>query len=346
MTLTIQKLADRCDAQIVGGDASEVLTGASDIITAQVNQVTTLTDKRYAKYLDDSLASACFVSENFDRDSAPGGMALLVSADPEISFIKAVNILHPAREYKKQIAEQAVLEDNVTVGQDVSIGSYATIGADSVVGEGTDILPGVYIGQNVKLGMNCRIYPYAVIYDDVQIGDNVIIHSGAIIGSEGFGYKTRNQQHIKVPQVGQVVIEDNVEIGANTCIDRGTFGNTYLGAGSKIDNLVQIGHNNKVGKNVIMCGHTGVSGSCEIGDNVILAGSAGIADHVKIGRHSVVMARSGVATDVDEGVQVFGSPAKERKTAWRELSAIAKLPDLMKKVKKLEDKIEELEKGS
>jgi Bacterial transferase hexapeptide (three repeats). len=237
-----------------------------------------------------------------------------------------------------------VLEANVTLGDELYIGPYAVIGENSTLGDGSEIHAGAYLGKNVKIGKNCRIYPYAVIYDDVVIGNNVIIHSGAIIGADGFGYKFRNNQHVKVPQVGNVVIEDNVEIGANTCIDRGALGSTLIGAGSKIDNLVQIGHNNKVGKHVIMCGLTGVSGSCNIEDYAILAGSSGIADHVTIGQGAVVMARSGVAGDVKAGTQVFGSPAKDKKTAYKEQIAISKLPELLKRVKMLEEKILLLEK--
>lgn len=206
------------------------------------------------------------------------------------------------------------------------------------VADGSCLLANAYVGNNVKIGKNCRIYPYAVIYDDVVLGDNVIIHSGAIIGADGFGYKFRNGQHIKVPQVGNVVIADNVEIGANTCVDRGALGSTVIGEGSKIDNLVPIGHNNKIGKGVIMCGHTGVSGSCTIEDYAILAGSAGVADHVTIGRGAVVMARAGVANDIPAGLQVFGSPAKEKKTAYKEQVALSKLPELLKKVKALKRK--------
>jgi UDP-3-O-[3-hydroxymyristoyl] glucosamine N-acyltransferase len=226
----------------------------------------------------------------------------------------------------------------------VYVGSYAVIGENAVIGDGSDILAGVYIGKNAKIGRNCRIHPYAVIYDDVEIGDNVIIHSGAVIGAEGFGYKFRNGAHVKVPQVGNVVIEDNVEIGANTCIDRGALGSTVIGMGSKIDNLVQIGHNNKVGKHVIMCGQVGVSGSCTIEDYAILAGSAGVADHVTIGRGAIVLARSGIAGDVKAGAQVFGSPAKDKKEAYKEQIAISKLPELLKKVKVLEERLSLLEK--
>ncbi|MDD1629967.1 MAG: UDP-3-O-(3-hydroxymyristoyl)glucosamine N-acyltransferase [Methylococcaceae bacterium] len=343
MPITLKELADFCDARIVGGELSTSIYSAADITSAQTGQVTQLTNSRYVQHIKNSTASACFIAEGFTVDNIPERMALLVCADPEISFIKAVELLHPARVYSPQIAPQAVLDNNVTLGNEVYIGPYAVIGENASIGDGSAILPGVYIGNNVKVGKNCRIYPYAVIYDDVVIGNNVIIHSGSIIGADGFGYKFRNNMHVKVPQVGNVIIDDNVEIGANTCIDRGALGSTMIGAGSKIDNLVQIGHNNKVGKNVIMCGLTGVSGSCNIEDYAILAGSSGIADHVTIGQGAVVMARSGVAGDIKAGTQVFGSPAKDKKTAYKEQIAISKLPELLKKVKLLEEKIQALE---
>jgi UDP-3-O-[3-hydroxymyristoyl] glucosamine N-acyltransferase len=228
-------------------------------------------------------------------------------------------------------------------GRNVHIGAFAVIDENVEIGDNTSILTGACIGKNIKIGKNCLIYPYAVLYDDVVIGDNVIIHSGAIIGADGFGYKFRDGAHLKVPQVGNVVIGDNVEIGANTCVDRGALGSTLIGKGSKIDNLVQIGHNNKIGQHVIVCGQAGISGSCTIDNYAILAGSAGIADHVKIGQGAVVMARAGVANDVEAKTQVFGSPAKEKRVAYREQIAIAQLPDLVKKIKRLEERLAELE---
>lgn len=343
MPITIKELADLCGARIEGGDPSTSLLSAADITSAKPNQVTQLTNSRYAPYLKKTEASACFIAEGFAVDAKPENLALLVCPDPEISFIKAVELLHPGREYGQFIAPQAVLEENVGLGDNLFIGPYAVIGENSSIGDNTQILAGSYIGRNVRIGRNCRLYPYVVVYDDVQIGDNVIIHSGAIIGADGFGYKFRDHAHLKVPQVGNVVIEDNVEIGANTCVDRGALGSTTIGYGSKIDNLVQIGHNNKVGKHVIMCGQTGVSGSCHIEDYAILAGSSGIADHVTIGKGAVVMARSGVAGNIAAGTQVFGSPAKEKKIAYKEQVAISKLPELLKKIKLLEEKIQKLE---
>lgn len=343
MPITLKELADACDARLVGGEASTLIHSASDISSAQAGQVTQLTNSRYLPHFKTSSASACFIAENFTVTDIPEGLALLVCADPEISFINAVGLLHPERIYPPQIAAQAVVDPTVTLADGVYIGAFAVLGEHASIGADTAILVGAYIGNNVKIGKNCRIYPYAVIYDDVVIGDNVIIHSGAIIGADGFGYKFRNYQHVKVPQVGNVVIADHVEIGANTCIDRGALGSTQIGAGTKVDNLVQIGHNNKVGKNVIMCGLTGVSGSCNIDDFAILAGSSGIADHVTIGKGAVVMARSGVAGDVPAGAQFFGSPAKDKKTAYKEQIALSKLPELIKKVKLLEEKLQALE---
>ncbi|MCX7098286.1 MAG: UDP-3-O-(3-hydroxymyristoyl)glucosamine N-acyltransferase [Methylococcales bacterium] len=340
MPMTLKDLADFCDAQIVGGDASVAIHSAADITSAQAGQVTQLTSSRYVQHIKNSQASACFIAEGFAVDNIPGQLALLVCADPELSFIKAVELLHPARVYSPQIAPSAVLGEDVALAAGVHVGAFAVLGDNTAIGEGSAILAGVYVGNKVKIGKNCRIYPYAVIYDDVVIGDNVIIHSGAIIGADGFGYKFRDNRHVKVPQVGNVVIGDNVEVGANTCVDRGALGSTLIGAGSKIDNLVQIGHNNKVGKHVIMCGLTGVSGSCHIEDYAILAGSSGIADHVTIGMGAVVMARSGVAGDVKAGAQVFGSPAKDKKTAYKEQIALSKLPELLKKVKQLEEQIQ------
>lgn len=343
MPITLQELADLCSAEITCGDASQVIHSAGDIVTAQAGQVTQLTNSRYQKYLQNSAASACFISASFVVENPPAQLALLVSDDPEMAFIKAVEILHPQKQYSPAIAAQAVISDTATITETAYIGPYAFIGEAARIGENCTIMAGAYIGNNVTLGNNCTIHPYAVIYDDCVLGNNVTIHSGAIIGADGFGYKFRNHQHIKVPQVGNVVLADNVEIGANTCVDRGALGSTQIGAGSKIDNLVQIGHNNNVGKHVIMCGQVGVSGSCTIEDYAILAGSVGVADHLKIGQGAVLMARSGIATDVAAGSQVFGSPAKDKKTAYKEQIAISKLPELLKTIKLMEARIKQLE---
>lgn len=343
MNITIQDLAVICDAIAIHGETQTLITSTADIKSAGANQLTVLSDTRYASYLPGCLASACIVKHNAIPEHRPDNLTFLVCNDPEISFIRAVNALHPVKCYPNFISPQAVIAATAELPRNVYVGAFASIGEQTQIGDNTVILNGAYIGNNVKIGKNCRFHPYAVIYDDTEIGDNVVIHAGSVIGADGFGYKNRNDQHIKVPHVGNVVIADDVEIGANTCIDRGAFGSTTIGAGTKIDNIVQIGHNNTIGKNVIICGQTGISGSCTIDDNAILAGSSGIADHINVGHHAVIMARSGISHDVEPCTQVFGSPAKDRKTAWKELAALGKLPDLLKHIKVLEKRLQELE---
>jgi len=342
--MLISELARLCEADAQGSDASRTLHSAADIMSANAHQVTVLSDGKYKKYLKDCQAAACFISEALaDGSECPDNLTLLVCKDPEIAFLQAVKALHPEPHLKRQVSPQAVLAETSTLGGDVHVGPFATLGQFSSVGDSSTIEANVHIGNHVAIGKNCRIHPNVVIYDHCVIGNDVIIHSGAIIGADGFGYKFRDGCHVKVPHVGNVVIEDHVEIGANTCIDRGALGSTRIGWGSKIDNLVQLGHNNVVGRNVIVCGQCGISGSCEIGDGAILAGSVGVADHVKIGSRAVVMARSGISADVEAGAPVWGSPAKDKKVAWRELAALAKLPELIQKIKALEIRLNKLE---
>jgi len=343
MTHTLQELAQLCDAEIQSDNITLSIKSAADIMTASASEVTVLSSAKYTKYLKDTKASACFISRNLPSDDAPEGLILLLCDDPEISFLKAVSALHPTPHLNRSISKQAAIAGSVSLGTNINVGAFSTIDDHSIIGDETEILASVNIGRNVSIGKNCRIYPNVVIYDNTVIGNNVTIHSGAIIAADGFGYKYRNNQHIKVPHVGNVVIADHVEIGANTCIDRGALGSTTIGAGSKIDNLVQLGHNNNVGRNVIICGQSGISGSCTIEDGAVLAGSTGVADHVTIGQQAVIMARSGVAGDIKPGAQMFGSPAKDKKVAWRELAALSKLPELFKKFKALEKRLSKLE---
>jgi UDP-3-O-[3-hydroxymyristoyl] glucosamine N-acyltransferase len=343
MTLTLQKLAELCDAKVQGNNGATKIAAAADIMTATESQVTVLSNSHYVKYLKDTKASACFISSQLATNDAPKNLTLLLCDDPEISFIKAVHALHPAPKLVHTLSKQAFFSDTVSLGKNIHLGAFTSIEEHSSIGDETEIFASVSIGRNVTIGKDCRIHPNVVIYDNTQIGDHVIIHSGVIIGADGFGYKYRNNEHVKVPHVGNVVIADNVEIGANACIDKAALGSTRIGAGSKIDNLVQMGHNNQIGKNVIICGQTGISGSCTIGDGAILAGNVGVADHVTIGRQAIVMARSGVARDVEPGNQVFGNPAKDKKVTWREMASLSKLPELFKKFKALDARVKNLE---
>lgn len=343
--MLLTELAQQCDATLSQSSApAHDIVSAADIMSAISGQVTVLSDGKYKKYLQTCGATACFISEPPSAEDHPEGIIFLITKDPEMSFLKAVSLLHPEAKIDRKISDSASIEVTATLGDNVHVGPYATIGQHTQLGNHTTIHAGARIGNHVTIGEHCLIHPNAVIYDHTVIGNHVIIHAGAIIAADGFGYKFRNNQHVKVPHVGNVVIDDHVEIGANTCIDRGALGATRIGQGSKIDNLVQLGHNNIVGRHVIICGQSGISGSCTIEDGAILAGSSGVADHVKIGARSVVMARSGISQDVPAGTQVWGSPAKERKTAWKELAALSKLPELIQKFKLLETRVDSLEK--
>jgi UDP-3-O-[3-hydroxymyristoyl] glucosamine N-acyltransferase len=212
----------------------------------------------------------------------------------------------------------------------------------AAIGEGTWLLAGAYVGRGCRLGEHCRLFPYAVLYDGVELGDRVIVHSGTVLGADGFGYKFRGGRHVKVPQVGTLKVGSDVEIGANSAVDRAALGATRVGNGAKIDNLVQVGHNAKLGRHVILCGQAGLAGSTEVQDYAVLGANAGVADHVVIGTGAKVGAKSGVAQDVAPHTEVFGYPASERRAAWRQIAAQRKLPEIIERLRALEKQVVEL----
>lgn len=340
---TIEELAEKCKAKIIGGNPKEIISSVSSITNAGWHQITQLTDKRYLKHLSGCKASACLISEELINETDSPNIAFLVCSDPEVAYIDITNLLHPCDKRCSTIDNRAAIAKSANLGNQLHIGAYAIIEENASIGDNSTIFGGAFIGRNVKIGKNCTIHPYAVLYDNVILDNNVIIHSGAIIGADGFGYKRRKNGLIKVPQIGSVIIEDDVEIGANTCIDRGACEETHIGSGTKIDNLVQVGHNDIIGNNVIICGQSGIAGSCTIEDNATLAASSGIADHLHIGKNAIIMARSGVANDINENQIVFGTPAKDKRSAWREISALSNLPDLFKRIKNLEEKLSKFE---
>jgi UDP-3-O-[3-hydroxymyristoyl] glucosamine N-acyltransferase len=234
------------------------------------------------------------------------------------------------------------------VGRDVTLGSGVHIGPNAVVKDGasigdrTVVDAGAVIGERVIVGADCVVHSNATLYRDIRLADRVIVHSGTVIGSDGFGYVQDGKTRVKIPQVGTVVVEDDVEIGANVAIDRSTLGATVIGRGTKIDNLVQIAHNVVIGEHTVVCGLTGISGSVTIGDNVTLAGQVGLADHVAIGSNATIGAQSGVTKDLPGDQYYLGSPAVPIGQASRQYAVIANLPELSKRVRELEKQIEEL----
>ncbi|HAW49897.1 TPA: UDP-3-O-(3-hydroxymyristoyl)glucosamine N-acyltransferase [bacterium] len=259
----------------------------------------------------------------------------IVVENPKASFVKLLSIFS-AQKHPSGISKKAIIEEDVEIGNDVSIGHLAVIDDYAKIGDKSIIYPKTYIGREVVIGKETVIYPGCVIMN-ARVGDRVIIHSGCVIGDDGFGYINEEGRNIKIPHQGIVIIEDDVEIGTNTTIDRAMVGSTTIGSGTKIDNLVQIGHNCTIGKNCIIVAQVGISGSVKIEDNTVIGGQVGIADHIRIGKNVKIAAKSGVTKDIKEGSIVSGFPAKPHSEEKRLSAFINRLPKLVEKVKRLEE---------
>jgi len=344
MALTVAELAQACGATLKGGDPSRSVCAAGNLQDATPDQIAHLTDPRYLEHLSSTQAAAVLLKQGVEHPDPPEGTALLYHDDPEGGFLKLLELLHPAQPEKPGVDARACVEEGAQVDPSCYVGPFAVVRAGAVVGPDCWLLSGAYVGRGCKLGRGCRLYPHAVLYDGVALGDGVFIHSGTVIGADGFGYKFRGGKHVKVPQVGTVTIGSYAEIGANSAVDRAALGATELGEGTKIDNLVQVGHNAKLGKHVILCGQAGLAGSTELQDYAVLGANAGVSDHLTIGMGAKIGAKSGVAQDVPPGAEVWGLPASERRTAWRQIAALRKLPGLLDRIRELEARVKELEK--
>jgi UDP-3-O-[3-hydroxymyristoyl] glucosamine N-acyltransferase len=319
----------------ISGDPEVEIIGVSGIKEAAMGDITLLTDKNSLGSIPDSNASAFIVKEEI-KDLKK---SLLISDNPRFVFARALEIFHVPPYKPYGVSDKAVIGENVVLGKDISIHPLTYIGSNVSLGARVTISPGAYIGDNVSIGDDSIIYPNVTIREKVTIGNKVTIHSGTVIGSDGFGFVPDKSGYYKIPQIGGVVIEDSVEIGANVTIDRATTGNTIIGSGSKIDNLSHVAHNAKLGKNCIIIAQVGISGSVEIGDGAILAGQVGVRDHVKIGSNARVGAKSGIVKDVPEGQVYTGIPAIPHGSWLRAQNIFSKLPEYIKRLKKLEEKL-------
>ncbi len=320
------------------GDPDVEITGVSGITEAQTGDITYIHDRKFLRDKSAIHASAVIVKETAEGLSA----SMLVVKNPQYIYAKALEVFYKKTPEHTGISDRAFVGENVIFGDKVSVHHFAYICDRVVIGAGGTICAGVYIEDGVTIGENSIIYPNVTIRENTIIGNNVTIHSGTVIGSDGFGYVMEQDMHYKIPQVGGVIIEDNVEIGSNSAIDRGTTGNTIIGSGTKIDNLVQIAHNVKIGSHAIIVSQVGISGSVEIGSNVILAGQVGVRDHITIGSRAMVGAQSGIGGNIPEGQIYSGSPAIPHKSWLRAQSIYAKLPEYVKRIQELERKIEAL----
>jgi len=339
MRLTIAQLAERIGAELAG-DGSGKINAVGTVENAGENNVTFISDDRHTSALEKSRAGAVIIGRRVEGLAK----AQLIVKDVNAALIKALGILAPElKPAAEGIDPTAKVGRDVKIARGVSVGPGAVIDDGVRIGEGTIIACGCKIGENSKLGKNCRLDSNVVIYHTCTIGNNVIIQANSTIGSTGFGYYFIDGSHKLIPHNGGVVIEDFVEIGANCCIDRGKFGNTVIGAGTKIDNLVQIAHNVVIGKCCLIAGQAGVAGSSKLGDGVILAGQVGIADNIEIGDGAIAGAKSGILGNVASGGQVFGTPAIDHVEEMKLIAFRRRLPKLAEQLKQLSKRIERVE---
>jgi len=340
--MTPRRLADL--AQELGGtlagDPNLSITGVAGIREARPGDLTFLAHPRYETYLSETHASAVLIAE-----ARPGArIAQVVHENPYLAFLKAVKIFRQERPRPEPgVHPTAVVSPGAVVGARVSLGPHAVIDEGAVVGDDCVLMAGAYVGSGARLGADTWLFPHVVVREACVLGDRVTVHSGTVIGADGFGYVRDGDIYHKVPQVGNVVIGDDVEIGANSCIDRATTGTTTIGSGSKIDNLVQIGHNVELGENVIVVAQVGISGSTRVRRGATLAGQAGIIGHIEIGEYAVVGSQAGVTKSVPAHTQVSGYPAQPHATARRIHALTMRLPLLVDRLARLEQRLAALE---
>jgi UDP-3-O-[3-hydroxymyristoyl] glucosamine N-acyltransferase len=340
-TRTLGELADYVGGK-VRGDRNIVIKSASTLDRAGQGDISFLANPKYEKLLNTTKASAVIVD-----DSAPDtSISLLVSDDPYYAFMQIMVLMHGHRKHKKTgVSSKAIISDTAKIGVDCNIHNNVTIAENAHVGNGCVIYPGAYIGEDVHIGNDCILYSNVVIYDGSRIGNRVIINANATIGEDGFGFASHKGVHHKIPQVGIVVIEDDVEIGTCCGIERGTLGDTIIAHGTKIGDLVAIGHGAKIGPHCLLVAQVGIAGSATLGHHCVLGGQAGLVGHITIGNAVMIGAQSGVINSIDNGKIVVGSPAIDATKGKRAYSLIQYLPEMRQSVRELEKRLSKLEKS-
>ncbi len=334
MAATLEQLAALVRGRLEG-DGSVPINSARPVGEAGPGDITFIESERYAKLLRASPASAAIVGPHF-RGSAKPEMPVIEVEDPIGAFIAVrTHLVGTGKPRWTGVHRMAAVADSAVIGRDVAVHAFVAIGEDVTVGDGSTLHPGAVIGDRCKLGKGVIIHPNAVLYADVVLGDRVEVHAGTVLGGDGFKYHMVEGRHVKVPHTGGVEIGDDVEIGSNCTIDRATFETTRIGEGTKVDNLVMIGHNNQIGRHNLLCGQVGIAGSCKTVDYVVMAGQAGIKDHTEIGEKVMIGAQAGVHRNVPADQTVLGSPAIPVREQRRIFQMIARLPDMHRHVREM-----------
>lgn len=337
---TLRQIGDAVGGTLVG-DPDCLIHTVVGINEAERGQITFIANPKYARLLHSTRASAVIIPPGLE---VPKGTNVLIHENPSMAFVKATSLFSSGpRQAEKGISDKACIGKNVHLGKDSCIGDYVVIADEVAIGDNARISPFVYVGRGSKIGNDCLIYPNVTIREGTIIGDRVIVHSGTVIAADGFGYVPVDGKHVKIPQMGIVCIEDDVEIGANVTIDRARFDKTVIGKGTKIDNLVMIAHNVKVGENSIIIAQVGISGSTEIGRNVILAGQAGLGGHISIGDGARIGAQAGVTKSIPPGATVTGTPARPLDQELKAVAASYRIHDLFRDVRELRERVRTLE---
>jgi UDP-3-O-[3-hydroxymyristoyl] glucosamine N-acyltransferase len=339
--MKLSELATLTGARIDNQTADIEILGAAGLDDARDGQVTFLANPRYTPRVNSTLASAIYLGEDAQIEKQ---ISILRAENPYLAYTRALRLFHPEPEVQPFVHPTAVIDSTARVAERVSIGAYALVGRDVEIAEGVTIHPHVTIYNDVKIGKGSVIHSGVAIRERTLIGERVVVHNNSVIGCDGFGYAKDEEQHwLKIPQAGRVVIEDDVEIGAGTTIDRASVGESRIGRGSKIDNLVQIGHSCTVGEDSLLCAQVGLAGSSHIGNRVVLAGQAGVAGHLRIGDDVVLTAKSATSHDIPPGKVISGIPAFDNRDWLRSTAAFRRLGEIQRTVRELERRVKELE---
>ncbi|MFQ5677993.1 MAG: UDP-3-O-(3-hydroxymyristoyl)glucosamine N-acyltransferase [Gemmatimonadota bacterium] len=333
---TVAELAEHVSGT-VEGDAAREVSGVAPVDRAGPLDVTFVANARYGRYLEGAAPGAVLVPVNLPLSR--GESTFIRVANPQAAFGRLLDLFFPREPPKPEIAPTATLGPGARLGEDVSIGPYALLGARVEIGDRTRIGAFSVLEPEVTVGQDCSIDHSCSLLEGTRLGDRVRLHPGARLGTEGFGYATEAESRVKIPQVGGCVIGDDVEIGANSTVDRGALGDTRVGSGTKIDNLVHIGHNVQIGRNCIIVAQVGIAGSVRVGDGVVLAGQVGVADHLRIGDGARIAAQAGVIGDVPAGATYSGYPARPHREALRASAAFFRLPRLLERLRAVERRL-------
>ncbi|MBQ6746343.1 MAG: UDP-3-O-(3-hydroxymyristoyl)glucosamine N-acyltransferase [Bacteroidaceae bacterium] len=342
MDFSAQQIAAFVQGEIVG-DANATVNTFAKIEEGKPGSITFLANPKYAPYIYDTEASIVLVNRDFVPEK-PIKATLIKVDNAYETLARLMTLYEQSKPKSKGVADTAVVAESAKIGKDVFIGAYAVIDEGVVIGNNTQIYPHTYVGKNARIGEGCLIYSGVNIYHDCQLGNRVTLHSGVVIGGDGFGFAPTPNGYEKIPQIGNVILEDDVEIGANTCVDRATMGSTIVHKGVKLDNLIQIAHNVEVGPNTVMAAQTGIAGSTKMGEWCVMAGQVGISGHLKIGNHVTLGPQSGAISSIPDGKTAMGTVPIEDKGWFKVQVLLKKLPDMYRELNALRKELDELKK--